>query len=65
MAFLSLLAGVVLLATAALQAADALGRMRVRSYPFLRSESAALKWAYVCCLVTGGLFAMAFGLWVA
>jgi hypothetical protein len=58
---LLLLAGVVLFATAAMQAADALGRIRLRSYPFVRSESAALKWAYVSWLVIGGLVAFVFG----
>jgi hypothetical protein len=42
MGVLFLLAGVALLGTAVVQAADALGKLEVRNYPFVRSDSTAL-----------------------
>lgn len=56
-----MIAGVVLIVTAALQAADALGRIEVRFYPFLKSQSSALKWAYVCYLVILGVVLIIMG----
>jgi hypothetical protein len=55
------IAGLVLIGTATLQAADALGRIEVRSYPFLKSQSSALKWAYVCYLAIMGVGAIIMG----
>jgi hypothetical protein len=59
---LSILAGLVLFATAALQAADALGRAEFGSYPFVKSKSVAVKWVYVGWLIFVGIAAVAIGL---
>jgi hypothetical protein len=64
MGVLFFLAGVILLVTAGVQAADALGKLEVRSYPFVKSESTALKWAYVSWLIIGALVAIGFGVFV-
>lgn len=61
MGVIPMIAGVVLIVTAALQAADALGRIGVRFYPFLKSQSSALKWAYVCYLVILGVVLIIMG----
>lgn len=62
MGVVPMIAGVVLIVTAALQAADALGRIEVRFYPFLKSQSVALKWAYACYLVILGVVLIIMGL---
>lgn len=54
MAVLVLLAALALFATAAVQGADAAGRIRVRSYPFVNSDQVGLKWAYMVILILGG-----------
>ena len=57
-------AGIILWAMAVIQAADALGKIEVRFYPFVRSDSNALKWVNVAWQTIGGFMAIGFGLFL-
>jgi hypothetical protein len=61
-ALLFVLAGVVLIASAVIQALDAEGKIEVRSYPVVRSDSRATKWAAAVWMGVGGIVAIVMGL---
>ena len=60
--YILVIAGLCVIAAAAFQVADVLGYIEVRSYPFLKSDSSALKWSYAVFLALFGTAAIVMAL---